>query len=766
MVLEKYIYRRELNDSKRIVKLLVSMMVLLFPLTLIGGNPGDYKLIHSEGKVGLIDSFGNELIPAEYEGIGWSDIEASSDSQLSIYGDEVGYKKDGKWGLMSLNNKELTPPIFELIKPFGETTYVVGRKDRLYHYMKYGIVNAKGKSLTDVEFVSLRHGKNSAIVRKLVDNRVFYGVIDLKGKLVMKFQDEKIEYLDEGMLAVGNEAQKFALADEYGEFLSDFKYDSIDAYELGWARFYIHGKAGLMDGEGNEKFSAKYKHINVFQDKVLSYDDWLVWDNAYHEKASFQAEIVNTIDDKLLSLKVGAYYQLLPVDEGKVDETLYDSLRRFNSQGYAVAFFKGKAGVINQQGDWVIQAVSDEIEETSFGFVTMSYTRNDGQVTKWYNAKGSLMIDREFQDLDLINEEYIAFMGNDERWGVLDNSGKVVIENRFDEIIAYEQNLFKVVFSGQEAYVHLNGEMAMLPEAGTVSVNSKGNFLVSNRFGRTLYSRQGHELFYTYDSLVDTELGYQVVGDYGKIGFVSEEGKVILDPEYDEYYNVSGDSLFAVRKSGFYLLVGKDYFIRLSESDEITSIKKANGEWIGVRKDGKFGLVDSEGRLRIANRYDDIGVLQENRVPVKLRGHWGFVDEREILVIQPWYDTVEPFYKGATVVSKDMKYGLLQSDGIEKVALKYDTLIRTSSGGALVRLEGKWGYCNSEGVNVITCTYDQVKEVNGNSLIVHKRGKYGVNSLDGVPKIPMVYDLIYYDDENGLFLGKNTQSWQKLTETL
>ena len=65
-------------------------------------TPGDYAVIEQDNLKGLINSKGRILIPPQYEDMGWT-----SGSHLVIDG-IIGYKSDSKWGLISINNDQLT----------------------------------------------------------------------------------------------------------------------------------------------------------------------------------------------------------------------------------------------------------------------------------------------------------------------------------------------------------------------------------------------------------------------------------------------------------------------------------------------------------------------------------------------------------------------------------------------------------------------------------------------------------------------------------
>ena len=64
---------------------------------------------------------------------------------------------------------------------------------------------------------------------------------------------------------------------------------------------------------------------------------------------------------------------------------------------------------------------------------------------------------------------------------------------------------------------------------------------------------------------------------------------------------------------------------------------------IKVKKNGKWGLVVTNGDIIVPFKYDDISSFSENMAGVKLDGKWGYIDTTGEVVIPTKYDDVERF---------------------------------------------------------------------------------------------------------------------------
>lgn len=58
-------------------------------------------------------------------------------------------------------------------------------------------------------------------------------------------------------------------------------------------------------------------------------------------------------------------------------------------------------------------------------------------------------------------------------------------------------------------------------------------------------------------------------------------------------------------------------------------------EMFAVRVNGKFGFIDSGGKLTIQPQFDDAGQFAKGLAPVKVGPAWGYVDRSGKLAVPP-----------------------------------------------------------------------------------------------------------------------------------
>ena len=199
-----------------------------------------------------------------------------------------------------------------------------------------------------------------------------------------------------------------------------------------------------------------------------------------------------------------------------------------------------------------------------------------------------------------------------------------------------------------------------------------------------------------------------------------------------------------------------------------------------VKLDGKFGFIDSNGKLVIDCKYDACSLFDENGVAtgkindsrfyfdrkgnvfnsleelqaaVKLAseeyrqkqkyavsdysptldpsGKWGYKQFGE-WVIKPRFDEAGGFNDGLAAVMLGGKWGYIGKDGSNAIPFKYEFAGPMSDGLARVKLYGKWGFIDKIGTTVIPLKYALATDFSDGLAQVVFNGKNGFIDKTGV----------------------------------
>lgn len=161
-----------------------------------------------------------------------------------------------------------------------------------------------------------------------------------------------------------------------------------------------------------------------------------------------------------------------------------------------------------------------------------------------------------------------------------------------------------------------------------------------------------------------------------KYGMTDTDGTIIIPFVYDELVHNSSTGEYAVKKDNKWFLYKKEnpvpievtsilgternYFIyqNLDEigflSKDNKKIKSITGQAFGgtgkttqikIFNNQGEGLINSDGKMLLQPKYEEVHLFQFGLACVKMNGKYGFVDEQEKLVIDYQFDTNSWFYE-------------------------------------------------------------------------------------------------------------------------
>lgn len=301
-----------------------------------------------------------------------------------------------------------------------------------------------------------------------------------------------------------------------------------------------------------------------------------------------------------------------------------------------------------------------------------------------------------------------------------------------------------------------------------------------------------------------------VINDEGKVGYINENGKEVIECQYDMGRRFSENGIAVVGEridvddegnpiyrygcinqkgkaitecqyvdmGDFSDKSGLAYVVKISVEDE-------ESIW-------KYGYINEQGEEVIPLQYNGAGSFSEKGLALVWKvvredadsiWKYGYINEQGEEVIPLRYDYAEHFSESGLacvgkIVGEDAdgysikKYGYINEQGEEVIPLQYDYAYSFSESGLacvekMVREDEesiwKYGYINEQGEEVIPLQYDKAESFSKNSLAVigkvegkdedgYPRYKYGYINKQGEEVIPMQYDGATSFLENGLAL--------------
>jgi hypothetical protein len=222
----------------------------------------------------------------------------------------------------------------------------------------------------------------------------------------------------------------------------------------------------------------------------------------------------------------------------------------------------------------------------------------------------------------------------------------------------------------------------------------------------------------------------------GRYGFIDRSGTIVIAPAF-VWANVFDEGMAAV-----YVC---DKMISIDSAGQPHPLRTAKtGELAPKKMDGKYVLVNSSDQLVTQSLYDEVGFWSDGAMPVKRDGKWGYVDRNGREFIHLRFDEAYPFmsgvanseissepviinkkgeiiYRGApflqgvaderiAMINGEEKAGFLDLSGNVVIPFIYDSTGSFDEGLAPVRKGNKWGYIDKSGKLVIPFKFDEAHE--------------------------------------------------------
>ncbi len=250
---------------------------------------------------------------------------------------------------------------------------------------------------------------------------------------------------------------------------------------------------------------------------------------------------------------------------------------------------------------------------------------------------------------------------------------------------------------------------------------------------------------------------YEMDGDKYKYGYISFDGKFVIPPQYDSVSRFQKEfgSLAAVRikdkegkikKAGFINTLGKMVY----KFEDVLSL--FSYDLAGVKKDGKWGFIDSTGKFVIEPKFDSIDSFNRiyNLARVEINGKYGYINREGEVVI----DIVWTTAKMATDKYKQVVLGFCVSDGENSKWLNtdgglicetaYDDIAPFTEKYIIVKENDKYGIIDVNGNLIHETVYDYLEPISDRYVLAQKGGKHGMIDTDG----NVIVNIIYSDFSN------------------
>lgn len=273
----------------------------------------------------------------------------------------------------------------------------------------------------------------------------------------------------------------------------------------------------------------------------------------------------------------------------------------------------------------------------------------------------------------------------------------------------------------------------------------------------------------------------------GKWGVINQAGNEIIPFTYEEMIIVpdSSKAIFVTIGDVDYVAgtyktkvlneKNEELFTSYEQVDAIDNFDEAQNLWyeknvLKVKKDGKYGLINTQGKEILECKYDEITSLKgtTNSLIIKKDGKVGIASNVGDVIVPAEYKEVKAFGQdysdGYIVINEENKQGLIGSNKKAVLETNYEEIkLVTGNNYYVVKENGVVKIINSEKETIIENEFDDVLQIKGDNFIVKKGNNIGVISKDKQEKIPFSYQELN-SIENGYYIAKKDNKYGIINE--
>ena len=543
------------------------------------------------------------------------------------------------------------------------------------------------------------------------------GVSDYEGNQILPIRYDRITVTDQGNFLV-NQQGLLGLADRNGTLLQN-----VNAKRITGNRLETFPVWTVRDA--TNKIIDKIYADSI---RLLESDRWLLFRNQKQTIYQPNSELSSSFQDAVI---VSAREDAVLVKSERGMEVFRPDGRRLLKEAYDSIYF-----------------------DKNYYYALKASKQGD----RWYlfTSQGTSLTPKPMDGLLPASAGRIRFEQQG-FWGILDFDGNILVQPKYDTILPFIDKKAIVSQLGKWGVIDNQNQWVILPYEEELQRLDNSLYASKKGYHIKFFSKEGdyiRSITTRYELLGDD---VKIYGETGKSGLMNTDGRMITSIAYDQIDSIAGSNLFFAKIDSTGGIIDRYERTIISFSTALEEVVGISENRIGVKLEGKYGFVNSNGQLIIANRYDDIQLFSEGLAAYQLNGKWGFLNEQEQLVVQPYYDEVLPFNQNVAAVRDGTQWGLIDQNGniIEKI--KYSKLLRTKEGKYEIYGDKGAGLLDAKEQQILIPSYEVLEDIGNRRAIIRKNKKWGVVNYDGTYFIPTLYQRVLYSPQQDLFLIRENE---------
>jgi len=338
-----------------------------------------------------------------------------------------------------------------------------------------------------------------------------------------------------------------------------------------------------------------------------------------------------------------------------------------------------------------------------------------------------------------------------------------VIENTdSSNVLWYEQGVLRVKKDNKYGLINYAGDVILPVEYDSIKalqgvensliINKKEKIGLCDNKGNIIINSEYKEIKPIGNNYKN---GYIVVNTDNKCGVIDFTNTIIFEPKYEEIKPITSNGIYIVKEDSKLKVVNKQGEVLLSE--KFTDAKEINGDNIVFAKNKKYGVINTQGEIKIEAEYQELEYIFDEYYIAKKDDKYGIINIANEIKLPFEYTNIS-YNKDARFIEASKENVELSQIFNEKFEEKLEGIIsnvNTEKAYIRVRIADEYKYYNFqlEEKNV-------TQVLTENSLFLCKKdGKYGYVDKDGNIKVDYIYEDATEQNNYGFAAVKKDGKW-------
>lgn len=504
----------------------------------------------------------------------------------------------------------------------------------LYQNQKYGVIDKQGNIIVEAKYdrVAIPNPSKPVFIcyydydeqketykTKVYNDRKEEIFSQYEQVLPLMFQDSTAKVPYEKSVLKYKENDKYGIIDFYGNKITKAEYSSIESllYKEGYLIVGKDNKYGIINGKGKEVVEINYDTITA--------------DGYYNEnsKYKFAGFIIGNKTEN------GYQYGYINYKGEILLNTEYNEVDRVteivdDKNVYLVAFKNGQAGILKNK-KYILQHQYEDIEYNKKNQLFLVQKLSKQGII---DLEGKQIINTEYDYIFISGNKIIA-QKNDENY-IFDTMGNKEESKIQEELISTDNDNYFITIGENEKYGVLN-------KNGEILINNEYQYIEYAFDDYFIATKNGKIGVLNYLNEIKIEFKYDVIQ---KIENTNILQAITTKDNTIELYNKNLEKVTSMKnaivynKDNYIEIVSDNNLIYLNNDGSIISNKEilSQNTLLSYKKDDKWGFVDISGEIKIDAIYDMVTEFNSyGFAGIKKDNKWGVININGEVIIEPSY---------------------------------------------------------------------------------------------------------------------------------